>query len=79
MPTPITGRCNLHSAATYGQPLGVHCRACERRVLVPLDKIGGHGDMTLLRSLPLKCAACGGREVIWGVLVARPARDARDY
>ena len=25
----------------------------------------GH-DMTLLRSLPLKCAACGGREVeLW--------------
>jgi len=27
--------CNHH-----GQPLGVQCRACERHVLVPLDKIG---------------------------------------
>jgi hypothetical protein len=38
----ITGDC-------YGQPLGVHCLACERRVLVPLDRIGAHkGDMKLL-------------------------------
>ena len=51
MPTPVTGRCNLHSAATYGQPIGVRCRSCERRVLVPLDKIGGHGDMT-------RCGRC---------------------
>ena len=27
-------------ADCYGQPLGVRCRSCERRVLVPLDKIG---------------------------------------
>ena len=33
-------------------------------MLVPLDKLGTRGsDMTLLQSLPLKCAACGGREV----------------
>jgi hypothetical protein len=64
MPTPVTGRCNLHTADRYGQPLGVQCRACERRVLVPLDKIGAKsGSMTLLHTLPLKCAACGGREV----------------
>ena len=66
MPTPVRSRCNLHSAATYGQPLGVQCRACERRGLVPLGKIGGQGDMTPLHSLPLKCSACGGREVeLW--------------
>jgi hypothetical protein len=47
MPTPVTGRSNLHTAANYGQPLGVQCRACERRVLVPLDRIGAKsGSMT---------------------------------
>ena len=33
-------------------------------MLVPLDKISTRGsDMTPLHSLPLKCTACGGREV----------------
>jgi hypothetical protein len=59
MPTPVTGSCNLHTADCYGHPLGVRCRACERRVLVPLDRIGAQkGGMTLLQSLPLKCTAC---------------------
>ena len=72
MPTPVTGRCNLHTAATYGQPLGVRCRACERRVLVPLDKIGARGsDMTPLHSLPLRCTACGGHEVELFLFVKR--------
>ena len=67
MPTPITGRCNLHTADCYGQPLGVRCRSCERRALVPLDRIGaGRGNMKLLHSLPLTCSGCGGREVeLW--------------
>ena len=67
MPTPVTGRCNLHTADCYGQPLGVRCRSCERRALVPLDRIGaGRGNMKLLHSLPLTCSGCGGREVeLW--------------
>ena len=76
MPTPVTGRCNVHSAATYGQPIGVRCRSCERRVLVPLDKLTAHGsDMTPLHTLPLKCAACGGREV--ELLAVRETRRGR--
>ena len=64
MPTPVTGGCNLHTADCYGHPLGVQCRACARRVLVPLDRIGaGKGNMTPLHSLPLKCSTCGGRDV----------------
>jgi hypothetical protein len=41
--------------------------ACEHRALVPLDRIGSqNGSMTLLQSLPLKCSACGAREVeLW--------------
>jgi hypothetical protein len=67
MPTPVTSSCNLHTADCYGHPLGVRCRSCDRRVLVPLDRIGAQkGSMTLLQSLPLKCTDCGGREVeLW--------------
>ena len=39
----MAGYCRVlpspYSAATYGQPLGVPCRACERRVLMPLDTV----------------------------------------
>jgi hypothetical protein len=77
MPTPVTGRCNLHSAATYGHQLGVRCRSCERRVLVPLDKLQACGsDMTPLHTLPLKCTACGGREVELWLFVKRDEAEA---
>lgn len=47
---PVTGRINLHTAACYGQPLGVRCRSCERRALVPMDAIGAtSGDMRELK------------------------------
>ena len=72
MPTPVASDHNLHSADSYGQPLGVRCRSCERRVLVPLDRIGAHkGDMTLLQSLALKCSGCGDREVELWLFVKR--------
>lgn len=77
MPTSVTGSSNLHTAECYGQPLGVQCRSCERRVLVPLDRIGADsGNMTLLQSLPLKCTACGGREVELWLFVKRDEADA---
>jgi hypothetical protein len=76
MPTPVDTRSNLHTAAAYGKPLGVRCRACTRRGLVPLDRIGAHlGNMTGLQSLPFKCSACGSREVeLW--LFVNPAEAA---
>jgi hypothetical protein len=43
---------------------------------VPLDRIGAKsGDMTLLRSLPLKCSACGWREVELWLFVNRAEAD----
>ena len=42
MPTPVDGRANLHAASVYAQPLGVRCRSCERRALVPLDVMHRH-------------------------------------
>ena len=78
MPTPVDGRANLHTADCYGQPLGVRCRSCERRALVPLDVIGAKsGDMRELRTLPLKCRTCGGRDVELWLFVA--VGDARGW
>lgn len=72
MPTPVDSRANLHTAACYGQPLGVRCRSCERRALVPLDVIGAKsGDMRELETLPLKCSGCGGRDVELWLFVKR--------
>lgn len=46
-------------------------------MLVPLDRIGAHsGNMTLLQSLPLKCSACGAREVELWLFVKRDEADA---
>jgi hypothetical protein len=43
--------------------LGVECRGCGRKALVPAERFGGcKGDMTALRSLRLVCQSCGGRE-----------------
>ena len=77
MPTPVTGRCNLHTADCYGQPLGVRCRSCERRALVPLDRIGAKsGDMRELEALPLKCSGCGARDVELWMFVKGGEADA---
>jgi hypothetical protein len=77
MPTPVTGRCNLHTAATYGQPLGARCRFCDRRAPVPLDVICARArDMRELRTLPLKCSACGGRDAELWLVVRRDEADA---
>ncbi|GEP55509.1 hypothetical protein [Reyranella soli] len=67
MLTPVDARAYLHTAACYGQPLGVRCRSGERRALVPLDVIGAKSrNMRELRTLPLKCRTCGGRDVeLW--------------
>ncbi len=77
MPTPVDGRTNLHTANCYGQPLGVRCRSCERRALVPLDVIGTKaGDMRELDTLPLKCRQCGGRHVeLWLFVKGDEAND----
>ena len=46
-------------------------------MLVPLDKISTRGsDMTPLHSLPLKCSACGGREVELLLFVKREEAEA---
>jgi hypothetical protein len=55
---------NLHSLYMCGiYPLGVECRRCGRKALVPAERFGScKGDMTELRKLRLVCQACGSRE-----------------
>jgi hypothetical protein len=77
MPTPVDGRANLHTATCYGQPLGVRCRSCERRALVPLDGIGAHtGNMRPLDDLPLKCSGCGRRDVELWLFIRKDEAEA---
>jgi hypothetical protein len=54
---------NLHSLAGTERPLGVTCKACGHRALIPLDRLGAHkGNMQKIKSLKLKCSACESRE-----------------
>ena len=77
MPTPVTGRCNVHSAATYRQPLGVRCPSSSVACWCRSTSSATHGsDMTPLHTLPLKCAACGGREVELWLFVKRDEAEA---
>ena len=72
IPTPVDGRANLHTVACYGHPLGVRCRSCSRRALVPLNVIGAKsGDMRELDTLPFKCRTCSGRTVELWLFVVR--------
>jgi DNA-directed RNA polymerase subunit RPC12/RpoP len=44
-------------------PLGVECRGCGHKALVPAERFGDcKGDMTELRNLRLVCQSCGNRE-----------------
>jgi hypothetical protein len=55
---PVDGRDNRHAAKSYGNPLGVECGACKRRVLLPLDRLGNlDGDMRPLLDRRFKCPA----------------------
>ncbi|MCF8533074.1 MAG: hypothetical protein K9G48_08730 [Reyranella sp.] len=62
-PPTRPGSENLHGLAGSGRPLGVTCKACNHRALVPLDRIGAHsGNMQEVRTLKLKCGACNARQ-----------------
>ena len=54
---------NLHGLAGSGRPLGVACKACGHRALIPLDRLGAYsGNMQEVRTLKLKCLACESGE-----------------
>jgi hypothetical protein len=59
---------NMNMLANRGHPLGVECKACGHRAVIPLDRLGAHkGDMREVSTLPLKCAACESRE--WEAII----------
>ena len=78
MPTPVDAHSKLHTAASYRQPLGVRCQACEHRALISLDMIGARsGSMRPLHSLPLNCSDYGGRDSELWLFVRRD--EAEDW
>jgi hypothetical protein len=47
---------NLWTLGRSGQPLGVECRQCQHRALVPFQILRRRGhDMTPIKRLPLVC------------------------
>ena len=69
MPTPVTSGGNLHTADCYGQPLGVRCRSCERRALVPRNRasaIKGNTTPLQLREWQLGCGSDQRRSMLAG-------------
>jgi hypothetical protein len=77
--TPVTSGCNLHTANCYGQPLGVRCRSCERRALMPLNRVGAIKDNMTPLQLREWQLGCGGdqRRSIAGGPISRGGQAAR--
>jgi hypothetical protein len=60
MPTPVTGKHNLHSLYGHHRLLGVECIGCGRRALAVGDWLDDFkGDVRELWTLRFKCSACG--------------------
>lgn len=58
-----TGRENLHMVWNHGLPLGVQCKGCARRAVVPLDRVRAErGDMKPVKALKLVCSKCGSND-----------------
>lgn len=56
-----SGRENLHTIKSYGQPLGV-IYECGRKLAIPLNRLGQlDGNMERIKSLKLVCRVCGSR------------------
>lgn len=64
MPIMIPGDDHsLHSAANHVHPIGIECLQCQRRALLPVERIGAYrGASKLVKDLKLKCAVCGSYE-----------------
>lgn len=69
---------NLHSLARTGRPLGVICKTCGHRALIPLDRLGAHsGNRQEIHTLKLKCSACESRE--WKPTLFQRAEDVDTF
>jgi hypothetical protein len=69
---------NLHSLANRGHPLGVECKACGHRALIPLDQLGAdRGNMREVSTLRLKCSSCESRK--WGAVIFNSDEEAAAF
>ena len=51
---------SLHTVFLAAEILGVHCNGCSHRAVLRATELPNmHNNMTLLRSLKLKCKNCG--------------------
>jgi len=65
-----------------GDAIEVTCSACRHRSLIAPHVLlaRAHASVAVGAALEkVQCSACGGKEVTWTILQARPPRDARRY
>jgi hypothetical protein len=75
MPTPVDHGHTKHTLYMRDSPLGVECTRCRRRALAFAGAFGAFkGDMTMLKSLRLRCSECGSRT--WEGWVFHSAEEA---
>jgi hypothetical protein len=65
-----------------GDAIAVTCRGCSHSSLIAPHALlaRSHASVAVGAALEkLQCTACGGKEITWTILQARPPRDARRY
>jgi hypothetical protein len=78
MPAQLKGTETLGAVYGRGFPLGVICRICDHRALIPCTDIGARrGDVRLLTELKLKCTRCGSDR--WSPILFDVVEEVRAF
>ena len=75
---------SLHTVWTRGELLGVRCKQCDHRAVLDKARLPGirRGNMTLLRSLTLRCQGCdanGKGADHWAMCTPKDTEDAKRF
>lgn len=75
---------NLHTVWTRGALLGIRCKQCDHRAVLDKDRLPGirRANMTLLRSLTLRCQGCGAKgngADHWAMCTPKDMEDAKRF
>jgi len=65
-----------------GDAIAVTCTTCRHRSLIAPHVLlaRAHASVAVGAALEkVQCSACGGKEITWTILQARPPRDTRRY